>query len=250
MCDRSTQTGRSEWRSREASAAARVGSGVTDAGWRFEEWAAPAGGASGDFVICRRAGSKLQVFVGDATGHGERAAAVAAAARRLIERDTDEPVSPQLLRAWNRELDALYANRFVCLTYVEIDAAAREVTVANAGNPPVMIVRGRGGRVDELPATGMPVGLVEDDFWRAPTFLRTRLDPADSIVCFTDGLPDLVGPREQRFGLERVLSSIAHAADESLIRSLSESAELFADRSAEQDDLTILCIERSENRAA
>jgi sigma-B regulation protein RsbU (phosphoserine phosphatase) len=223
---------------------------TTSAGWRLEEWAAPAGSASGDFVICRRAGSKLQVFVGDATGHGERAAAVAAAARGLIERDADEPVSPHLLRQWNRELDALYANRFACLTYVEIDAAAREVTIANAGNPPVMIVRGRDGRVDELPATGMPVGLIEDDFWRAPTFIRTQLDPADSIVCFTDGLPDLVGPREQRFGMDRVLSSITHADDESLVRSLGESVESFVDHTAEQDDLTILCIEQASCRAA
>jgi sigma-B regulation protein RsbU (phosphoserine phosphatase) len=250
MCESSAQHRESKTPGGDVGAGTRLGQGTKDSAWRLEEWSAPAADPSGDFIICRRDGHRLRVFVGDATGHGEKAAAVAADVRRLIERDAGLEVSAELLRNWNREVDALHPDRFACLTYVEIDAATRQAVIANAGNPAVMIVRGRRGQVEQLQATGMPVGLVEDDFWVAPTFVRVELDAADSIVCFTDGLPDLLGPLEQRFGMERVLTSITRADDKSPIRSLGDSVTSFADRSAEQDDLTILCIERSDRRAA
>ena len=81
--------------------------------------------------------------------------------------------------------------------------------------------------------------------------VRFNVRPADAIVCFTDGLPDsLGGPDRQRFGLPRVLSTLARSRRRDPLPMLRRSIESFADPRAEQDDVTVLWAGDVRRRAA
>lgn len=223
-------------------------SGTSD--WTLEEWQRPAGKSGGDFVVCRRDERSLKVFICDVSGHGDAVAAVADTARRMIEQDADQPMTEALLRKWNTSLEAALNGNFVCMTYMEIEFASRRMTVANAGNPALLIRRAANRQVEAYQSTGMPLGMVDAETWIAPVFEQVTLAQEDTIVCFTDGLPDHVGQRKQRFGMDRILSAITHATESSPLRVLGAWLSSFADQTAEQDDMTILSIGSNLRRAA
>lgn len=242
--------------------------------WMLDCWDRHTAEVSGDFVVTRSYPDALRIFLGDVTGHGVKAAAAARDAQAMIERDADGPISVDTLQSWGAQFDALHPDRFVCLTYVEINFLTRKVIIANAGNPPLIVRRPRNtgqgeyGRVDEhagsgecrrstftagldeYPSTGMPLGMVEAECWIAPSFEQIDLSADDQIVCFTDGLPDQEGPSQQRVGLERVLSTIATAGGDSTLRSLNALVDAFADRDADQDDVTVVSIAPAARHAA
>lgn len=230
--------------------------------WMLECWDRHTAEVSGDFVVTRSYPDALRIFLGDVTGHGEKAAAAARDAQAIIERGADGPISADTLQSWGEQFDALHPDRFVCLTYVEINFLSGKVTIANAGNPPLIVRRrrdpgqgeyGRSERhagLDEYPSTGMPLGMVESENWIAPDFEQADLSADDQIVCFTDGLPDQEGPTQQRVGLDRVLSTIAAAGCESTLRSLNALVDAFADRNADQDDVTVVSIAPAARHAA
>lgn len=241
--------------------------------WMLECWDRHTAEVSGDFVVTRSYPDALRIFLGDVTGHGVKAAAAARDAQAMIERDADGPISAETLQSWGAQFDALHPDRFVCLTFVEINFLSRKVTIANAGNPPLIVRRRRAGqseygrldehaglgdcirserhvRLEEYHSTGMPLGMVEAECWIAPSFEQIDLSADDQIVCFTDGLPDQEGPSQQRVGLERVLSTIATAGGDSTLRSLNALVDAFADRDADQDDVTVVSIAPAARHAA
>lgn len=211
--------------------------------WTLDEWQQPAGPVGGDFVITRWRKQYVRIFVGDVTGHGVEVAETAEGVRCMIDAHADdEQISSELLTQWSSEIGARFPDRFVCLTFAELDFNTNCLTVFNAGNPPLIIRRGRGHATETYRATGMPLGLVDPQSWAAPIFVQTALDPDDAVVCFTDGLPERIGAGREQFGLQRVLETIEQAGRGSPALCLSRRVALFADCSADQDDVTVLAL--------
>lgn len=218
--------------------------------WAVEQIQLPLGGGDGgDFVLTRHFGDTLQIFVGDAAGHGPEAAGLANTVRRIIERDGEQAVTAERLAAWNREVEPTLGGKFVCLTCIEIDSAARLVRVANCGNPELLIVR-NGGEIEQCPATGMPLGMIEPELWHSPTVVEFALSPDDAIVCVTDGVTEQAGPEKQRFGIERVLTAVASATIGRAVSFLDECLTTFAGEMPREDDVTMLCIGQMAKRVA
>jgi sigma-B regulation protein RsbU (phosphoserine phosphatase) len=86
------------------------------------------------------------------------------------------------------------SNRFVCFFYGVMDLDERQMTYANAGLDPPILVRGD-GRVERLRRGGPILGVVP-----APSFPEGKisLKSGDTLIFFTDGL---VEPIENRTGL-------------------------------------------------
>lgn len=189
--------------------------------------------------------------MGDVTGHDDAAAAAAKRIRPLIERDLHGGISAAKLRRWNVAVQTLLEDRFVAFTCLEIDRVSGEVSILIAGNPAVIVRRDGGRVIEQLAANGMPLGLVDEDEWVAPSPQRVVLSAGDELVCYTDGLTDMVGRRGLRsFGLQRVLSAMDSATYMTPVRSLSDSVRAFADPAREQDDVTVLWIGDARRRAA
>src|SRR5207249_8098755 len=89
--------------------------------------------------------------------------------------------------------------------------AEHVVTVVNAGHLSPLLCR-RGGSV-EVPIakqdTGVPLGIEDGASFKA---CPIALAPGDSLILYTDGIPDALDVRNTQFGLKGMQEAVAGAA--------------------------------------
>jgi serine phosphatase RsbU (regulator of sigma subunit) len=122
------------------------------------------------------------------------------------------------------------------------------LTYVNAGhNPPLLCRagdRGGAGVLEELRPTGMALGIVEDfPFEQRPL----ELQPGDSILLYTDGVPDASNEDQEQFGMERLRRVIleqgtAPVAD--MVSSLEYAIAELTGGATQFDDIAILAMKR------
>jgi serine phosphatase RsbU (regulator of sigma subunit) len=160
----------------------------------------------GDFYAAiQRDDDGIALMVGDVSGHGPAAAAMAAMLRAGWEALVEAGVSPEArLRSLNRLLlaHAQYEDLFATVCSVVIDPGLKEATIALAGHPPPVLTSA--GVVIPFDApTGMPLGVSDRATWTAA---RVTLRCPFSLLLYTDGVIEgRAAPRaRERFGETRL----------------------------------------------
>lgn len=82
-----------------------------------------------------------------------------------------------------------------------------EVDVANAGHPPALLLRADGA-VEEVSASGIAIGLLQDSAYDETT---VRLSPGDTLLMHTDGVTEARGADEM-FGEQRLRKALTGMA--------------------------------------
>jgi sigma-B regulation protein RsbU (phosphoserine phosphatase) len=138
---------------------------------------------------------RLGIAIGDVSGKGVPAALMMAGLQSSFRAEAERQLPPDVvLGALNhRILSVGDRMRFVCFFYGILDLERRQLTYANAGLDPPILVRA-GGRVERLALGGPILGLVPEP--RYPTGI-VSMQRGDTVVFFTDGL---VEPIENRTG--------------------------------------------------
>ena len=103
----------------------------------------------------------------------------------------------------------------------------------------------RDERVTELPATGVPIGLIP----KAGFGVETVTIPGDAILCiFTDGIPEAAIGDDEFYEEARMVSAIRNRFDqslESIAEGLFEDLRSFLGEHEVGDDITLLLLRRS-----
>ena len=152
----------------------------------------------GDFYdLFQARGPWWTAVMGDVCGKGTEAAKVTALARYTLRADAGEHLSPAaVLQRLNTAMLAQRAPRFLTAVQATFRTTPAGVTgrLCLAGHPPAL-VRRADGRVQQVGAPGVLLGVVE------PVRLadtRFRLGPGDLLMLYTDGAcearPDPRGP--------------------------------------------------------
>ncbi|WP_260606829.1 PP2C family protein-serine/threonine phosphatase [Streptomyces sp. WAC08241] len=145
----------------------------------------------GDFydAVVRRDGA-LALFVGDVCGRGAEAAALTGLARHTLRVLLEDKVPPgEALRRLNSVLTAQRQSARFVTAFVGVlvpDGDGYAVEAASAGHPRPLIRRAD-GRIDEVRASGLLLGVVPDALYEPG---RAVLEPGDALVMFTDGLTE------------------------------------------------------------
>lgn len=204
----------------------------------------PAAEIGGDFFdVIRLPGGSLLVAVGDVAGHGLptglHMAMVKAALAALVgegRRGTD------LLDRLNRFLRAEgAARRMVTVAVAEIDTAAREVRLTNAGHPPPFLLAG--GEVREVEATSLPLGF---SWYDPPASATVSFAPGDLLVLYSDGLVEARPPGGEPFGYEGLQATLLGAAGstgEGVLGACLAAVEEHLGGAPLPDDVTIVVVE-------
>lgn len=101
---------------------------------------------------------------------------------------------PGILAEINRKLvQLLTGDRFSCVTLFRMNLHTGQLDVVNAAMPDALVFR-RGGQVDRIPSTSIPLGIQED--LGTPAMTSLQLEPGDCFFACTDGLTDLVSEDE------------------------------------------------------
>ncbi len=152
----------------------------------------PASYVSGDIYDVQALDSRhVGIFIADAVGHGVPAALLTMYLTRSLvtaegfhhERRLLKPA--ETLTRLNHDLCARQQGtaRFATAVYGLIDTVTREVTLAGAGHPPPLRIRGQ--EVDSIETDGPLLGVfAEAEF----TEQRFTLEPGQALLLHTDGL--------------------------------------------------------------
>lgn len=204
----------------------------------------PAAAVGGDyFGYFPRGGYGVDSLVGDVSGHGVGAALLMAEARTMfLAERLVSPSAAQILAKLNSLLydDLDRAGHFISASCAIFDAETRELSYANAGHPPALLLRAGETRCTTLDADGILLGIRKDmDF----TEVKVMLQAGDIVVTYTDGITETQNGAGDMFGVGRLGEAVArHRADdpEILVASVLTALDGFAGGTQHDDDLTIV----------
>ena len=168
--------------------------------------------------------------------------AVTVSVLRTLARQIAEP--DEILRRLNDELAEQNPRAmFVTLQCLVFDLEHERVSCATAGHHQLALVSP--GRAPRLccPASGRPAGLWPHNPIESETF---PLVPGDTFVLFSDGVSEAMNREEDFYGDERLLATLATAADatpaETVMRVL-EDVRAFAAGAKQSDDITLVAVQ-------
>jgi serine phosphatase RsbU (regulator of sigma subunit) len=180
--------------------------------------------------------------VGDVTGKGPEAAAIAGLARHTLRAGALHEGSPKsLLRLLNATLRGELGNASssctVACAYVRPTARGLRATLACAGHPPP-IVLGRDGRARASVARGTLLGVFDKPRLETES---VQLTAGKTLVFYTDGVTEARSSSGEFFGEDRLADLVAQRA-----RSATELADRLVDAvnafdgGAHRDDFAVL----------
>src|SRR5215210_3256743 len=216
-------------------------------GWRVATYYGPATEVGGDFYdFLELEDGRLGLVVGDATGHGMPAALVMATTRGMLRAVIQSSESPGEVLA--RVNEALFAeippSTFVTCFYGILEPESGRFRYANAGQS--LPCRRHNGQAEELRARGMPLGLMPGMGYEEKEIV---LEKGESVLFYSDGLVEAHDPRRDMFGFPRLQGLVGtHRSGGSALISflLSELARFTGDGWEQEDDITLVTLERSE----
>jgi serine phosphatase RsbU (regulator of sigma subunit)/anti-sigma regulatory factor (Ser/Thr protein kinase) len=215
------------------------------AGWRIDRYYQPAREVGGDFYdFIDLTNGRLGLVIGDVTDKGVPAALVMATTRSMLRAAAGRLESPgAVLERVNDVLyDEIPPNMFVTCLYAILDPNSGQLRFANAGHD--LPYRHRDGRVDELRARGMPLGLMPGMRYEEN---EITLAPGEGVLLYSDGLVEAHNPQRDMFSFGRLQGLLASGSPggEALVGMLlAELARFTGDAWEQEDDITMVLLER------
>ena len=214
-------------------------------GWELAAYYRPAREVGGDFYdFVELPDGNLGLIVADVTDKGIPAALVMATTRSVLRAAAERIVSPgEVLQRVNDQLvPDIPDNMFVTCLYSVLNPKKRTLRYANAGHG--LAFRRTNGGVEELKATGMPLGLMPEMSYEES---QVELIPGDTVLFQSDGLAEAHNAQREMFGFPRVKQLMAdNPGGPQLIDSLVAELESFTiDGWEHEDDVTLLAVECS-----
>lgn len=226
----------------------------------------PGNNVGGDlYDVFRIDDQHFGLVVADATGHGVSAAMLSVLFKNrldLVEADesvfqsdssihslSDQTSAPRsaysaipVFERVNDELvsDVVGSNMFVTAVCCILDTQKSQLTIANAGHPPVLFIRAS-GEIELIKSPGPALGLYPDAVFAERTL--TLVD-GDNVLLYTDGLFSL--DEDESIRMEAIASKLQELkGHDNILNELVGELQNGA-TTEEQDDITMLMIDVRE----
>ena len=207
----------------------------------------PSRRVSGDYyeVLTRRDDRECVLMIADISGKGLAAALLAATLEALSASPVHAGLPPEEVCGELARL--LYARtppeKYATAFFAVLEPATGVLRYVNAGHNPGLLLR-RSGEVEQLAATGAPLGLLPLFRYDAAEVI---LEGGDLLLLYTDGFTEAANPDDEEFGLDRLTEiGLRHRADSlrELARVIEEDLERFVGGMPFEDDRTFVMVRR------
>src|SRR5919199_717097 len=216
-------------------------------GYEVAAYYQPAREVGGDFYdFLELDDGRLGVVVGDVTDKGVPAALVMATTRTILRASAQRLFSPGevLKRANDALVTDIPPNMFITCLYAILEPESGHLVYANAGHD--LPYRRHGSVAEELRARGMPLGLMPGMAYEEKEIV---LQKGESVLFYSDGLVEAHDPQREMFGFPRLQGLVGThpGGGSSLVAFLLSELTRFTGEGWEQeDDITLVTLERSE----
>ncbi|HSF83476.1 MAG TPA: SpoIIE family protein phosphatase [Anaerolineales bacterium] len=220
-------------------------------GWSFSALYQPARQVGGDFYdwfVLPGRPNQVGVVIADVVDKGIAAAMFMTLSRTMIRIAalTGRPPAQVLRQANEWIIRDGRAALFLTVFYAIIDTQTGEVVFSNAGHNPPLLLQAEERRISRLTTEGRLMGYLANIKLEQK---KTRLDPGDCLVLYTDGVTEAVNARGAGFGVDRlsevILSSRGKRANE-LQANIVTTLQEYTEGLALADDITLICLSRLE----
>jgi NarL family two-component system response regulator LiaR len=218
--------------------------------WQFAATLEPARETSGDFYdYIRLPDRKLGIIIADVTDKGMGAALFMALSRTLLRTFALEHANQpdQVIHETNRRILAdTESGLYVTAFYGVLDLDTGTLLYCNAGHHPAFIVRGQ--KLEVLSRSGPPLGISSDETWE---MRNTQLEPSDTLILYTDGIPEAKNSNDEFFGEDRLKKSLLRMQGESAVviqEQLLSDVHQYRGDEQQFDDIALSVVVRRDTR--
>lgn len=202
----------------------------------------PSDKIGGDFFDAWEAEGKINLVIGDVSGHSTSSALIMAVCKGIIRSLGQAGSDPRMIvAAANRMLCEVLTDSgmFLSLVYGVIDRAQGELQLLSAGHNPVFLHGPQGNRAVE--SMGPVLGWDPEDSWELETH---PFGDGSGLFMYTDGLTEAKGPGSEEFGEVRLQGLLgADLPPEQLVATVFATAQAFC-AGEFPDDLTMFAIQK------
>ena len=218
-------------------------------GFQVAGFSQPADETGGDMYDFMPLGDGRWMFlIADATGHGIGPALVVAETRAMLRAVALEGASiSDVLHTTNKLLSGdLTGGRFVTCFFAVLNPSDCTLSYASAGHGPILFYDRDGDSFEEVPATSIPLGIMEETNY-SDTIIQ-KFKPGDFAAILTDGFFEAANDKDEMFGTERVKDIFRQYRDlppDEMIDKVRLAAGEFTGDCPQADDLTAVIIRKN-----
>jgi serine phosphatase RsbU (regulator of sigma subunit) len=183
----------------------------------------------------------LTVVIGDATGHGMKAGTMVTTAKSLFKTHAANPDILFSFQEISRCIKEMNFGRIaMCLTMLKI--RDHTLQISTAAMPPSYIYRSTAKKVEEFQFEAMPLGAMD----KFPYEIKdSQLNPGDTVLLLSDGLPELENKNGEMFGYSRIkdeFKKVAGKSPDDIISYLKNEGAAWTNNGDPGDDVTFVVI--------
>ena len=207
----------------------------------------PASEVGGDFYIHPDrdvpADAPFVIGVGDVAGKGVAAALITTMCLSALRAEVRHAASPAAaLQAMQgtiaSELDRI--GSFVTCALAAYIHESHALRYASAGHNPPLLWHAKVGVIEELPATGLPIGV---DVGMEISDVLVPFHPGDVLLLYTDGVTEAMTADGAQFGIERLRETLIRVASEPpMVIEAAIIAAIHAFAPKQRDDITLVVL--------
>jgi len=208
----------------------------------------PANQLGGDvYDFYRMENNRLGILVADVSGHGVNSAMLSGMVKTLAAPLSAAVLEPgELLAGLDVAGEQFFPEGYFCTGFFLIaDEETGLVRYAGVGHPPAIVVGPGGARLLPSNPGMLGIGMVDGTAGGAD-----RLAPGESLVMYTDGLPDAMTPGDVLFGEERLVTLLQshYGSDpEGIIDAVGHAIDAHTTPGRPADDVNIIVLQYPRN---
>jgi serine phosphatase RsbU (regulator of sigma subunit) len=241
---------------RELEMAARVQQSLFPAeppqieGFQFSSFYRPCRAIGGDYYDFFMRPERLVFLVSDVSGHGVQAALASMLLKAIFHDAEVRAQDPaELLRQMNTQLHRfLPEGMFAAAIVVWLDRLAERLYLGSAGLPRPFVLCSSERRLDEIPLTGLPLGIFGAGGPGCFDVKEVKMSPQDVLLITSDGLSETSGRDDELFEDRELRLSLLELLGKDggqVIQGLVERAHVFSGGRPQRDDLSLIAITRA-----
>ena len=220
-------------------------------GYRIAGLNVPARLVSGDyFDFFEIDNTHLGVVIADVSGKGVPASLITAMCRSVVRANSSGTLSPsEVLSKANVQLfPDIREDMFISLAYLVMERDNPAIKLARAGHDPPLHYKTADKSVTAVQSPGIAIGIDAGNvFDKAMQDEELNLMPGDILLLHTDGVNEATNQHGEEFGLERLYQTLTEAAPEgasAVIQSIRDAVDDFAGNFSQNDDITLVAVEK------